>query len=260
MSKFLVVGSEGNLGRVLCSSLIEKNHKVIGLDLKNSSQSSTDKNYEHISVDADNYIKLQDIAKSIAKSGEELSGLVNCTYHPELFDHLESELSGDRVNKLDLAFRQYTQNSFSKELAGNLVPVHNVIRAFLPHNLEALFSVVNVSSVLGIRQPNPVDLDFPDRFRFKPPGYSVSKAAIIAYTEYCANLYAGSNFRFNTVAPGFVDHGQDQKFISRFDERLSIQRFATVSEVVRPIEFLLSNDSSYITGTTVIVDGGYTSR
>jgi hypothetical protein len=103
-------------------------------------------------------------------------------------------------------------------------------------------------------------LDFPDRFRFKPPGNSVSKAAIITYTECCTNLYASSNFRFNTVAPGFVDQGQDSKFISRFDERLSIQRFAKMDEVVHPIEFLFSDEARYITGTTVIVDGGYASR
>jgi NAD(P)-dependent dehydrogenase (short-subunit alcohol dehydrogenase family) len=260
VGKFLVVGSEGNLGKVLCSSLIEKNHGVVGLDIKNISESSVHKNYEYVSVDVTDYIELQAIARSVANSGEELSGLVNCTYHPELFDHTESKLSGDRITKLDLAFRQYTQDSFSKELVGNLIPVHNIIRAFLPNNLKTPFSVVNISSVLGVRQPNPVHLDFPDRFRFKPPGYSVSKAAIIAYTEYCANLYAGSNFRFNTVAPGFVDHGQDSKFISRFDERLSIQRFAKLDEVVRPIEFLLSDEASYITGTTLIVDGGYASR
>jgi len=260
VSNYLVIGSEGNLGRVLCSSLIEKKHRIIGLDLKNAPELATQKNYEYLKVDVTNYNDLQDIAKSILDSGEQLAGLVNCTYHPELFDHRESELSGERLNKLDFAFRQYSQDSFSKELFGNLVPVHNIVRAFLPKDLTQLFSVVHVSSILGIRQPNPSHLDFSDRFRFKPPGYSVSKAAIIAYTEYLANLYAGSNFRFNTVAPGFIDQGQDLEFILRFENRLSIQRFATMNEVVRPIEFLLSNDSSYITGTTVVVDGGYASR
>ena len=256
MSSFLVLGSEGQLGKMLCSSLVTKSHHVFGIDVKSATQNK-DNNFSFFEANACDFARLQEVANSISDNGSKLSGLVNCSFHPELIDHVESSLAGSRIDKLDSAFRQYSDNSFSSELVGNLVPMLNVVKAFLPKNFDQSFSVVNVSSVLGLRQPNPTHLDFPDRFRYKPPGYSVSKAAMIAFTEYCANLYAGTRFRFNTVAPGFLDTGQDLSVKSRFNDRLSIKRFAKLEEVVKPIEFLLSDDSSYMTGSTLIVDGGY---
>jgi NAD(P)-dependent dehydrogenase (short-subunit alcohol dehydrogenase family) len=256
MQSILVLGSEGQLGRSLCASLIAKSYRVYGIDVKARAQDEHD-NYSYFEANACNYLRLKEVANSISEDENELIGLVNCSFHPELMNHDEFSLIGSRIDKLDAAFRQYSGDSFSAELIGNLVPMQNLIRAFLPKKFDQKFSVVNVSSVLGLRQPNPTHLDFSDRFRFKPPGYSVSKAAMIAFTEYCANLYAGTSFRFNAIAPGFLDAGQDLSFKNRFDERLSIRRFARFEEIVKPIEFLLSEDSSYMTGSTLTVDGGY---
>lgn len=256
MLAYLVIGSEGQLGKSLCLALLEKSHRVYGIDIQPETQQQH-ANYTFFKADACDFKRLQEVASQISENGDTLSGLVNCSYHPELLDHDESTLVGSRIEKLDSAFRLYSDSSFSTELIGNLLPMHNIVRAFLPKNFNQKFSVVNVSSVFGLKQPNPTHLDFPDRFRFKPPGYSVSKAAIIAFTEYCANLYAGTLFRFNTIAPGFLDSGQDLSLKNRFNDRLSIRRFADLDEIVKPIEFLLSEKSSYMTGSTLTVDGGY---
>ena len=256
MLTYLVIGSEGQLGKLLCSTLLEKSHRVYGIDIQSQTHQEH-ANYTFFNADACDFERLQEVATQISENEHKLSGLVNCSYHPELSDHDESTLAGSRIDKLDSAFRLYTDVSFSTELRGNLLPMHNMVRAFLPNDFDQKFSVVNVSSVLGLKQPNPTHLEFPDRFRFKPPGYSVSKAAMIAFTEYCANLYAGTSFRFNTIAPGFLDGGQDLTFKNRFNDRLSIRRFAELEEIVKPIEFLLSENSSYMTGSILTVDGGY---
>jgi NAD(P)-dependent dehydrogenase (short-subunit alcohol dehydrogenase family) len=189
--------------------------------------------------------------------GLQIEGIVNCFFHPEIINKVSIDSNTDRLLNLDRAFRSYSPEDFSQELSGNVSALHNVIRFLLPKNLNQKCSIVNVSSVLGIKQPNPKHLEFPDRFRYKPPGYSVSKAALIAYTEYLANLYSGSSFRFNSVAPGFIDEGQEESFKQRFYPRLAIKKFATLDEIVKPIEFLLSDDSQYMSGSTLVIDGGY---
>jgi NAD(P)-dependent dehydrogenase (short-subunit alcohol dehydrogenase family) len=257
MGIILVVGSTGKLGSHLVSKLISNSYTVIGIDLLPMKQPISKLNYQHFEADAAEVGNLKIIANSIKEAGMELTGIVNCFFHPEILDNVEKKFTGSRINQLDSAFRQYSDVSFANELSGNITAVHNVIRTFLPNDFNVDFSVVNVSSVYGVRQPNPQILDFSEKFLFKPPGYSVSKSGLIAYTEYLANLYAGTKFRFNSIAPGFIDAGQDSSFKTRFNDRLNIRRFATLEEIASPIEFLLSSGASYITGSTVVVDGGY---
>ena len=240
------------------NKLLRQSHQVFVIDLKANNQMSQNMNFQDFIGDINNEDFLKEITSELCRSNVNLSGIVNCYFHPELFNPEELIFTGDRLKDLDLAFRSYSINSYSRELIGNLTGVHQVIQNFLPKDLTLDFSVVNIGSVYGIRQPSQVHFEFADKFMFKPPGYGVSKAALIAYTEYLANLYAGTNFRFNVVAPGFIDHDQDLNFKSRFNHRLSIRRFATLDEIVGPIEFLLSDNSKYITGSTIIVDGGYT--
>jgi NAD(P)-dependent dehydrogenase (short-subunit alcohol dehydrogenase family) len=258
VSAILVVGSGGKLGGHLARKLILSSYKVVGIDLRPMETPLKDLNYQHFEADASKVESLQEIADHLRATKINLSGIVTCHFHPEIVNHNENSITGSRMNQLDSAFRQYTDASFAAELSGNITSTHNVIRTFLPTDFDKEFSVVNVSSVYGIKQPNPSYLEFQDKFVFKPPGYGVSKSGLIAYTEYLANLYAGTKFRFNSVAPGFIDAGQKTEFKSRFNDRLSIRRFASLEEIASPIEFLLSRSSSYMTGSTLVVDGVYT--
>lgn len=249
----LVTGSSGNLGSKLCNALKAEGYEIVGVDLEANSNSEITNFYKG---DVGDSSFLSEIATDEVFS--RLSGIVNCFFYPE-FKHERNPIPEiSREQRLALEFKQYPASYFSQELAGNVSALHNVLANFLPiHQLDKEFSVVNVGSILGIQQPNPKHLEFDHKFIYKPPGYSVSKSAVIAYTEYCANLFAGSNFRFNTVVPGFIDAGQDEAFISRFNERLSIKRFAQYEEIVNPILFLLSRHSNYMTGATLTIDGGY---
>lgn len=257
MSAILITGSDGMLGKSLSNSLKQNGKQLIEIDKTASGSKSRTEGSICFTGDVLDSDFLSHVSTKISQDGIKISGIVNCFFHPELTNYEDESLSKDRLTNLDSAFRSYPWEHFSQELTGNVAAVHNVMRFFLPRNLRENCSIINVASVLGINQPNQNYLEFSDRFRYKPPGYSVSKAAIIAYTEYLANLYAGSGFRFNSVAPGFLDGGQENSFKQRFFQRLSIQRFAYTSEIVAPIEFLLSESSSYISGSTLVVDGGY---
>jgi NAD(P)-dependent dehydrogenase (short-subunit alcohol dehydrogenase family) len=76
--------------------------------------------------------------------------------------------------------------------------------------------------------------------------------------RYLATLWGKSNIRVNTLSPGGVLGNQDDEFLTKFKEKTPLNRLADAESDVAPvINFLLSDDSQYITGQEILVDGGY---
>jgi NAD(P)-dependent dehydrogenase (short-subunit alcohol dehydrogenase family) len=92
----------------------------------------------------------------------------------------------------------------------------------------------------------------------KPPAYGASKAAVINLTRYLATLWAGRGVRVNALSPGGVLGGQDEEFKRRYTERVPLGRMANAADLAGPLLFLASRASSYVTGTELLVDGGFT--
>lgn len=86
--------------------------------------------------------------------------------------------------------------------------------------------------------------------------YSASKAAVIQFTKVCAKNYA-RDVRINCICPGIVDTPiYTNRDMSRFDDRIPLGRVATPEEIAKVVLFMVSEDSSYITGIALPVDGG----
>ena len=134
----------------------------------------------------------------------------------------------------------------------NSVSAFNVCRNFIKNNTEGV--IVNVSSLYGTVAPHH---DIYRNFT-KPIGYSMSKASLNMMTKYLATYYA-PRFRLNTVVLGGVPAGkQDTQFLSEYQRHVPLKRMMAVSEVISVFDFLLDKRSSYVTGTEVFVDGGWT--
>ncbi len=91
-----------------------------------------------------------------------------------------------------------------------------------------------------------------------PPAYGASKAAVVNLTRYLATLWASKGVRVNTLSPGGVLGGQDDEFKRKFCRRVPLGRMATEEDLTGPLLFLASEASRYVTGTELIVDGGFT--
>ena len=89
-----------------------------------------------------------------------------------------------------------------------------------------------------------------------PAVYAASKAAIVGLGRYLATYWAGQAIRVNTLIPGGVESGQNEVFQERYGARVPLGRMAKADEMVAALIFLASDASSYVTGQTVIVDGG----
>jgi NAD(P)-dependent dehydrogenase (short-subunit alcohol dehydrogenase family) len=110
--------------------------------------------------------------------------------------------------------------------------------------------IVNISSSAGLRGGTNMS------------AYAASKAGVISLTRTLALEWASYNIRVNSIAPGIINTPMTQRtFVKRFtpeqlNARIPLGRMAEPDEVARPALFLASDDSSYITGVTLSVDGG----
>jgi NAD(P)-dependent dehydrogenase (short-subunit alcohol dehydrogenase family) len=91
-----------------------------------------------------------------------------------------------------------------------------------------------------------------------PGVYSTSKAAVVGLTRYLAAYWADKGIRVNTLVPGGVESGQNEKFKQRYSARVPMGRMAQAHEMVGALIYLASDGSSYLTGQSIIVDGGLT--
>lgn len=92
----------------------------------------------------------------------------------------------------------------------------------------------------------------------KPVTYSVVKAGLVGLTKYLATYYAEFGIRANAVAFGGVSNHQDSKFVKKLTQLIPLGRMAERDEYICSIIYMLSEGSSYMTGTVVTVDGGRT--
>jgi NAD(P)-dependent dehydrogenase (short-subunit alcohol dehydrogenase family) len=121
-------------------------------------------------------------------------------------------------------------------------------------------SIINIGSLYASVSPDdrfydhiPGDPPF-----LKPPAYGASKAAVVNLTRYLATLWAPHGVRVNALSPGGVLGGQDEEFKRKFCNRVPMGRMAEAEDLHGPLLFLASQASAYVTGTELIVDGGFT--
>ena len=92
----------------------------------------------------------------------------------------------------------------------------------------------------------------------KPVTYSVAKHALIGLTKYLATYWAKKKIRVNAICPGGIYSRQDKEFVKKLTNLIPIGRMANADEYRAAVLFLISNASSYMTGSTLIIDGGRT--
>jgi NAD(P)-dependent dehydrogenase (short-subunit alcohol dehydrogenase family) len=87
--------------------------------------------------------------------------------------------------------------------------------------------------------------------------YAATKGALINFTRYLASWWQGKNIRVNCLSPGGVFNHQDPEFVSNYIDRTMLKRMADVDDLSAAILYLISDASKFVTGTNLIVDGGW---
>jgi NAD(P)-dependent dehydrogenase (short-subunit alcohol dehydrogenase family) len=118
-------------------------------------------------------------------------------------------------------------------------------------------AIVNIGSLYASIAPEPRFYDHLDGF-LKPPAYGASKAGLVALTKYFARLWGPRGVRVNALSPGGVRGDQDPEFLRKYCARVPLGRMAEAEDLGGPLVFLASEESRYLTGHELRVDGGFT--
>jgi NAD(P)-dependent dehydrogenase (short-subunit alcohol dehydrogenase family) len=123
--------------------------------------------------------------------------------------------------------------------------------------------ILNIASTAGVVGPDHriyegVTDPYTGQPFCTPIAYSATKAGVLGMTRYLATYWAPQHVRVNALSPGGVYDGHSERFVAHYSQRVPLGRMAERSEYKGAVLFLISDASSYMTGTNVIVDGGWT--
>ena len=166
----------------------------------------------------------------------------------EKFGKIDILVNNAGITK-DTLIAMMKEDAFDKVIDVNLKGTFNVTKNVVPYMMKKRNgNIINISSVVGVvgnaRQSN----------------YAASKAGIIGFTKSLAKELAPRNIRVNAVAPGFIDTDMTSVLSDKVKENINLQiplkRMGKAEEVANVVSFLANDESSYITGQVINVDGG----
>jgi NAD(P)-dependent dehydrogenase (short-subunit alcohol dehydrogenase family) len=162
-------------------------------------------------------------------------------------------------------FESYRKETLSKVLDANLGgSVISSQKACLIFLKQGYGNIINISSTYGNIGADQrlyegvKNIYFPDSPFSSPVSYAITKAGMINLTRYLASYFREKNIRVNCLTPGGVFDNHDDTFVRNYAYRTILGRMADKNEYNGAILFLASDASSYMTGSNLIVDGGWT--
>jgi NAD(P)-dependent dehydrogenase (short-subunit alcohol dehydrogenase family) len=247
----LVTGGTSGIGRSLANILTSKGVHTIICGRREEEGSKTVKLFE--GRPGKIIFKKCDISQ-----GEQVSAMVE-TVKKE-FGGLHYAVNNAAIGGIFSMLHEYPEKVFDRVINVNLKGCWNCMRFEIPLILESGGgAVVNISSIAGI---NGAD------WHVSP--YSASKFGVIGLTKSAALEYATKNIRVNAVCPGFIrtemleglfhSTPDPKKAEEEITKKHPVNRLAEAEEVANAIIFLLSKQSSFITGIALPVDGGYSAK
>lgn len=148
----------------------------------------------------------------------------------------------------DIPFTEKSTEQWQRTMDVNLNGVYYCTKHFMPH-INKGGSIINIASTNGIDTYHPDSID-----------YDVSKAGVIMFTKAMARDLA-PDVRINCVAPGWFDTDINadlpEDYVKKESEKIAMGRFGKPEEIASVVSFLVSEDAKFMTGSVVVVDGGY---
>jgi len=257
----LITGSLGLIGKKISEVLAINKANVIMLDIKNKKEIKKIKNYDYIKqylhyfrCDVSKEKNLKKVSKIIFKRYKKVDVLINGA---AITDAVERK--GKVKNSM---FENFSTKEWTNSILGNLNSMFLCSQIF--GREMAKFrggSIINFSSTYGIVGPD--QSIYTDKYKknlfFKNPAYPTAKGAVISFTRYLAAYWGKKGIRVNCISPGGIQNNQSSLFIKKYSSKTILGRMANTDDMIGVIKLLCSDESSYITGSNIVVDGGWTS-
>ena len=238
----IVTGSNSGIGLVISKSLIEYGAVVIRLDKKFNAEPikifKKKKSNLDIEIDLSDTKKIPNLLRNIKKKFNRIDGLINCH-------------GITREIKVNTDFSENFDETINNNLKSTFILSSLVCKQMSKKNGG---SVVNITS-LGAH------LGFPNN-----PSYQMSKAGVRQLTKSLAIDWGKKLVRVNNICPGYIkstmtmkSYKNSQTYKKRLD-RMMLNRWGVPEDIIGATIFLISDASSYITGSDIYVDGGWIAK
>ena len=235
----LVTGGARGIGKSIAMAFARAGADIVVADVNIEEAQKTASEIEGLgrkamalSMDVTDFVKVEEALNKIL----------------DKFTNVDILVNNAGITKDNLLLRM-AQQDWDAVLTLNLKGAFNCIKAVSrPMIKQRSGKIVNIASIIGIIG-NPGQAN-----------YSASKAGLIALTKTAAKELASRNINVNAIAPGFIQTDMTAKLPlelqQKMKEAIPMDRFGSADDVAAACLFLASEDSSYITGQTIVVDGG----
>lgn len=262
----VITGGAGLLGEQHAEAVIEGGGTAVVLDIKKEAIDATlarlcdkygkDCRAAGYVTDITDEESIRAVAERITQDCGPVYGLINNAAN-------NPKVEGNAANMGAIQFENFPMSMWLGDIAVGLTGAFLCAKVFGASMAEREHGVIlNISSDLGIIAPDQriyrKDGLAENEQTVKPVTYSVIKHGLIGLTKYLATYYAEKGVRCNALCPAGVYNGQNEEFLKKLTNLIPLGRMARVDEYKSTILYLLSSASSYMTGSTMIVDGGRT--
>ena len=235
----LVTGGARGIGREIALLFAKEGADVVICDVNLETASATQKEIEALGRRSMSFQTDVTLLKSI----EEMVNLVL-----DNFKHLDILVNNAGITKDNLLLRM-SEEDWDKVLAVNLKGVFNCTKAVSRSMIKQRYGkIVNIASIIGIMG------------NAGQANYAASKGGIISFTKSIARELASRHVNANAVAPGFIQTAMTDKLTPQqrtaMLANIPLNRLGVPGDVAQACLFLASNEADYITGQTIVVDGG----
>lgn len=249
----IVTGGRGLYGGCISSGLCEMGATVViasrnGAKCDEFAATLREQGYkaEGMSLDLGDDDSIKNLAKAVYEKYGKIDILVN------------NAVDRSNMTPLSTATRQKLQDSASTNLNGQILLSQAVLEYMIPAESG---SIINISSMRGLDCPHfPL---YPETWGDQPINYTTEKWAMVGMTKYMAGRYGKHHIRVNCIAPGGFDPGladnpDKKEFVEAYIKNCPLGCWANEDDIKGPVVFLASEAANYITGATIVMDGGWT--
>ena len=236
----IITGGTRGIGKQIALTFAKEgyniaiNYRTENEDLKNTKKEIEENNVKCFTFQGDvtNFKDCEQFVKQIV----------------EEFGNIDVLVNNAGITRDTLLMRM-KEEDFKQVIDTNLIGTFNVTKNVISYMMKARSGrIINISSVVGISG------------NAGQTNYSASKAGIIGFTKSLAKEVASRNITVNAVAPGFIETQMTDVLKDDIKEEIAkkipLKRMGTPQDVANVVRFLASNDSSYITGQVINIDGG----
>lgn len=260
----LITGALGQIGSEISTSFLRQHAKVILTDIVLDKKDALINTFNELNIPADNYLFVSlDITKEesceeAVKLAVEKFNKIDVLINNAAIDAKFDTEGSSKVNKSRFEF--YPIDALRKSVEVNLIGTVIITQVVCRQMLKQGYgNIINVASTYSVVAPNQNLYDFGNGIsNYKPVDYIASKSFIPNFTRYLATFYAQDGIRCNAIVPHGIFNNHPEAFLKNWSKLSPMGRMCNREELNGPFSFLASDASSYMTGSVVNVDGGWT--